>query len=387
MELSEQDLRGKYWEEDYRRWHATGLVTKAADKDVAGKLLSGDWQQEYSAAAELWIRTRFELLAGLSFEYQPSLQEKTPDFLIRNRFGSDVVADVTVLRSGPLWDLDPQQQEYQDLRREIHKVETEHFATSVRCIEGSRSVKGKGGGPVAISRIVGEVRKTASEVEQHYRQHPYWLVWEPQWMNGVRSAMRTLAFSQLAIDLKIEVAFYLKEDETDEQRVLRKLEDDGAIGVMSGFSDDPGKRLECSLKSKIKSLRIFDDPKVESQKLPYMVIIFDPDSSVDPMDMEKVLHGSSAGYSLGPGRLFEDLRQWAQRNGQWEAVSYEEGLFRGRHKDFLAVLKCTGDFRFADGCELSLWVNPYASLFRIPQPLLRLKTYTLSRHIDCTPPA
>ena len=387
MELSEQDLRGKYWEEDYRRWHATGLITESADKDLAGKLLSGNWQQEYSAAAELWIRMRFERLEGLSFEYQPRLQRKTPDFLIRNRLGRAVVADVAVLHSGPLWDLDWQQQEYQDLRREIHRVETEHFATSVLSIEGSRSVKGKGGGSVAIDRIVGEVRKTASELEQYYSQPPDWLVWEPQWMHGVRSATRTLTFSQLAIDLEIELAFYLKEAETDAHRACRKLEDDGAIGVMSGFSDDPGNRLEGVLNRKISYLRKFDHPKAESQKLPYMVIIFDPDSSVDPMDMETVLHGSSSEYSLGPGRLYDDLRQWTQRNKQGKAISYEEGLFNGRRKDFLAVLKCTGDFRHADSCELSIWMNPYASLFRIPQPLLRLKTYVLSRQIQCTPPA
>ena len=93
------------------------------------------------------------------------------------------------------------------------------------------------------------------------------------------------------------------------------------------------------------------------------------------------------GYPLDLGRLYEALRQWAQRNGQREAASFEEGLFHGRHKDFLTGLICTGDFRFADGCEISLSVNPYASLFRIPQPLLRLTTYTLSSQVDCTPPA
>ena len=78
MELSEQDLRGKYWEEDYRRWHATGLVRESADKDLAGKLLSGNWKLEYSAAAELWMRTRFERLERLSFEFQPSLKGENP---------------------------------------------------------------------------------------------------------------------------------------------------------------------------------------------------------------------------------------------------------------------------------------------------------------------
>ena len=387
MELSEQDLRGKYWEDDYRRWHATGVVTESADKDLAGKLLSGNWQQEYSAAAELWMRTRFERLEGLNFEFQPSLLGKTPDFLIRDRLGRGVVADVAVLHSGPLWDLDLQQQEHQTLRQRIVQVETEHFATRLLSIEGSRSVNGRGGGPVAIDKIIHGVRKTANELEQKYSQHPNWLSWEPQWMDGVRSATRRLAFSQMAIDLEIEIEFYLKEDETDKHRALRKLEDDGAIGVMSSFADDSGKRLKDVLNGKISYLRKFDDGETETQTLPYMVIIFDPDSSVDPMDMEKVLHGSSIGYDLGSGTLNKELRQWTQRSRQGTAVSYEEGLFNGRHKGFLAVLKCTGDFRNANGCELSIWVNPYADLFRIPQPLFQLKTYSSSRQIDCTPPA
>ena len=387
MELSEQDLRGKYWEEDYRRWHATGLVTESADKDLAGKLLSGDWQQEYSAAAELWMRTRFERLEGLSFEFQPSLQGKTPDFLIRDRFGRSVVADVAVLHSGPLWDSDSQQQEYQELRLKIRKVETKHFSTSVLSIEGSRSVSGTGGGPVAIKKILHEVRKVANELERKYSQHPNWLNWEPQWMDGVRSAMRRLCFPQLAIDLRIEIVFYLKEDETDKHRAFRKLEDEGAVGVMSTISDDSGKRLNNVLNRKISLLRKFNDPEAETQKLPYMVIIFDPDSSVEPMDTGKILHGSSEEYSLEPEAIFEDLRQWTQRRSQGSVVSYQEGLFNGRQGDFLAVLKCTGDFRHADGCEQSLWVNPYANLFRIPQPLFQLKTYSLSRQIDCTPQA
>ena len=130
MELSEHDLRDKYWERDYRSWHATGSVRQSADKDLVGKLLSGNWQQEYSAAAELWMRTRFERL-GLNFEFQPNLHGKTPDFLIRERLGRGVVADAAVLHSGPLWDLDSQQKEYQTLRQRILEVETEHFATSV----------------------------------------------------------------------------------------------------------------------------------------------------------------------------------------------------------------------------------------------------------------
>ena len=387
MELSEQDLRGKYWEEDYRRWHATGLVTESADKDVVGKLLSGNWQQEYSAAAELWMRTRFERLEGLSFEFQPSLQGKTPDFLIRDRLGRSVVADVAVLHSGPLWDLTSQQQEYQELRLKIRRVETEHFSTSVLSIEGSRSVSRRGGGPVAIKKILHEVRKVANELERQYSQHPNWLNWEPQWMDGVRSAKRRLAFPQLAIELRIEIAFYLKEDETDKHRALRKLEDDGAVGVMSTISDDSGKRLYDVLNGKISYLRKFNDPKVETKTLPFMVIIFDPDSSVEPMDTEKILHGSPIEYYFGPEAIYEDLRQWTQRRSQGSMVSYQEGLFNGRQGGFLAVLKCTGDFRHADGCAQSIWVNPYADLFRIPQPLFQLKTYSLSRQVDCTPQA
>ncbi len=387
MELSEQDLRGKYWEEDYRRWHATGLVTESADKDLVGKLLSGNWQQEYSAAAELWMRTRFERLEGLSFEFQPCLKGKTPDFLILDRLGRRVVADVAVLHSGPLWDIDCQQQEYQILRQRIHGVETEHLATNVLSIEGSRSIKGSGGGPVAIDKILHEVRKTANELERKYDQYPNWLSWEPQWMDGVRSAMRRLTFSQLAIDLRIEIVFYLKEDAGDKHQVLRKLEDDGAVGVMSTFADDSSKRINDVLNGKISYLRKFKDWEAETQKLPYVVIVFDPDSSVAPMDMEKVLHGSSIEHDLGSGTLFEELRQWTQRSSQGSAVSYEEGLFNGRYKGFLAVLKCTGDFRHANGCEPSIWVNPYADLFRIPQPLFQLKAYSLSRQIDCTPPA
>ena len=387
MELSEQDLQGKYWEEDYRRWHATGLVAESADKEVVGKLLSGNWQQEYSAAAELWMRTRFERLEGFSFEFQPSLQGKTPDFLLRDRLGRSVVADVAVLHSGPLWDTDWQQQEYQILRQRIHRVETEHLATSVLSIEGSRSIKGRGGGPVAIDKILHEVHKTANELERKYTQHPNWLSWEPQWKDGMRSAMRRLTFSQLAIDLKINIVFYLKEDEIDKHQVLRKLEDDGSVGVMSTFADDPGKRLNCVLNGKISYLRKFNDREAETQTLPYVVIVFDPDSSVAPMDMVNVLHGSSTEQDLGSGTLFEELRQWTQRSSQGAAVSYEEGLFSGRYKGFLAVLKCTGDFRHANGCEPSIWVNPYADLFRIPQPLFQFKAYSLSRQIDCTPPA
>ena len=301
MELSQQDLQGKYWEADYRRWHNTGLVTESADRDLVGKLLSGKWQQEYSAAAELWMRTHFERLTGLRFEFQPSLQGKTPDFLIRDRLERAVVADVAVLHSGPLWDIDSQQREYHDLRQRIGRIETEHFATSVLSIQGSRSVSGRGGGPVAISKILHEVRKTANALEQNYSQHPYWLSWEPQWMDGVRSAMRRLVFPQLAIDLMIEVAFYLKEDETDKHRAWRKLEEEMAVGVMSTYTDDSSKRLNDVLDGKISYLRKFIDPEAESQTLPYMVIVFDPDSSVAPMDVERVLHGSSMGYDLGPG--------------------------------------------------------------------------------------
>ncbi len=86
---------------------------------------------------------------------------------------------------------------------------------------------------MAIDKIIHGVRKTVNELEQKYSQHLNWLSWEPHRMDGVRSATRSFNFSQMAIDLEIKIAFYLKADETDKHRALRKLEDDGAIGVMS----------------------------------------------------------------------------------------------------------------------------------------------------------
>ena len=71
MQLSEQDLGGKYWAKDYRRWQASGLVEESDDREVAGKLMSGDGKLEYSAAAELWMRTHCEELEGLRFDFHP----------------------------------------------------------------------------------------------------------------------------------------------------------------------------------------------------------------------------------------------------------------------------------------------------------------------------
>ena len=201
----------------------------------------------------------------------------------------------------------------------------------------------------------------------------------------MRSATRRLVFPELSIDLDLYVSFFLKRDETEDFRNRRRREEEGAIGVVSSFSDDAGKRVENVLRRKVSYLGEFHGEEAGSGRLPYLVMIFDPDSSVDRIDMETALYGSSMGYDLGSGSLNEDLWQWARRGGRKEAVSYGEGLFNGRHSRFLGVLKCTGDFRVTDGWELSMWVNPYASYFSVPQPLFRLKTYSLNRQVECTP--
>ena len=385
MPLSEQDLEGKYWAADYRRWHASGLVEESDDREVAGKLMSGDGDQEYRAAAELWIRTRFEELEGLRFDFHPCLQGKTPDFGFWDLSDGRIVADVVVMSNGPTWNMEAQQREYRDIRRKVHQVETEHFGTEVLSMEGDRSVRGQGGGPVAIDKIVRSVRDKADELERWYCEYPDWLTWEDPWLPGMRSATRRLVFPELSIDLDLYVAFFLKGEETKEFRNRRRREEEGAIGVGSSFSDDSGKRVADVLRNKMSYLGDFQGEKPGSGRLPYLVMLFDPDSSVDRIDMETALHGSSMGYDLGPGSFYEDLRQWTRRGGRKETVSYGEGLFNGRHSRFLAVLKCTGDFRVADRRDLSMWLNPYASYLSVPQPLFRLRTYSLNRQVECTP--
>lgn len=383
MQLSELDLEGKYWAADYRRWHASGLVEESDDKEVAGKLMSGDREQEYSAAAELWMRTRCEELEGLRFDFHPRLQNKTPDFVFWNKYGSRVVADVAVLHSGPMWGVEAEQQEFQEMRRRIHGVETEHFFVRVLSMEGSRSVQGPGGGSVAVRRVVHRVRERVEELERRYEEDASWLDWEPQWLEGMRSVTRSVCFPQLNIDLTLQVAFYLKGDETEEFRRFRALEDAGKIGVGSGFTDDAGQRLDDVVRGKSSYLSGLKNGEEESEGLPYMVIVFDPDSSIEPMDVEKALHGSSVEYDVWSGLLNDDLRQWARRGSRGVAVSYGEGVFTSRYKRLLGVVKCTGDFRIAGACEPSMWVNPYASYFSVPQPLFRLKTYSLNRQVEC----
>ena len=385
MQLSEQDLDCKYWAVDYRKWHASGSVPESDDKEVKGKLMSGDGQLEYSAAAELWMRTRCDELEGLRFDFHPHLQGKTPDFVFWDKYGGRVVADVAVLHNGPMWGVEAEQQEFQEMRRRIHGVETKHFCIRVLSMEGNRSVKGPGGGSVAVRRVVHEVRERFKELERRYGEDPSWLGWEPQWLEGIRSATRRIFFPELNIDLTLQVAFYLKEDETEEFRRFRGLEDTGKIGVGSGFTDEPWQRLEDVVRGKSSYLSGLTGPESGLEELPYMVIVFDPDSTVEPMDVEKALHGSSTEYDLGPGALNDDLRQWARRSSRGLVVSYGEGVFANRRKRLLGVLKCTGDFRITGACKPSMWVNPYANYFSVPPPLFRLRTYSLNRQLECTP--
>ena len=385
MQISEQDLDGRYWALDYRRWHASGLVEESDDREVAGKLMSGNGEQEYSAAAELWMRTRCEELEGLRFDFQPRLQDKRPDFVFRDAHGGRVVVDVAVLHSGPMWGREAEQQEFQDMRRRIHGVETEHFGVKVLSMEGNRSVKGPGGGSVAVRRVVRGVRERVEELEGRYGEDLSWVGWEPQWLEGMRSATRRVCFPELEIDLTLQVAFYLKGDETEEFLSFRGLEDSGKIGVISGFTGDGVQRFDDVVRGKSSYLSGLRSREGESEGLPYMVVIFDPDSSVEPMDVEKALYGSSMEYDVGSGPLHDDLRQWVRRGSRGVAVSYGEGAFTSRRKRLLGVVKCTGDFRVAGACEPSLWVNPYASCFSVPQPLFRLKTYSLIRRVECTP--
>ena len=333
--------------------------------------MSGDGEQEYRAAAELWMRTRCEEMEGLRFDFHPSLQGKTPDFVFWDLSEGRIVADVIVMSSGPMRNMEAQQRDYQEIRRKVHQVETDHFGTKVLSLEGDRSAKGPGGGPVAMERIARRVREMADELGGRYGEYPDWLMWEDPWLPGMRSATRRLVFPELSIDLELYVAFFLKGDETEEFRNRRRREEEGAIGVVSSFSDDARKRVEVVLRKKVSYLGEFRSEEEGLGKLPCLVMIFDPDSSVDRIDMEAALYGSSMGYDLGSGSLNEDLRQWTQRGGRKEAVSYGEGLFNGRHSRFLAVLKCTGDFRGTDRWDLSMWVNPYASYFSVPQPLFR----------------
>ena len=78
MQLSEQHLEGKYWAADYLRWHASGLAEESDNKEVLGKLMCGNGEQEYSAAAELWMRTRCEELEGFAFRLSSAPAGQNP---------------------------------------------------------------------------------------------------------------------------------------------------------------------------------------------------------------------------------------------------------------------------------------------------------------------
>ena len=173
--------------------------------------------------------------------------------------------------------------------------------------------------------------------------------------------------------MTLQVAFYLKGDETEEFLSFRRLEDSGKIGVISGFNGDGVQRLDNVVRGKSSYLSGLTSGQGESEGLAYMVIVFDPDSSVEPMDVESALHGSSMEYDVGSGPLRDDLRQWARRGSRGVAVSYGEGVFTGRRRRLLGVVKCTGDFRIAGACELSLWVNPYADSLQCSSAAVSVK--------------
>ena len=147
MMLSPEDLVGKYWADYYRKWHASSEVPEALDREVVGKLRSKALEREYDAAAELYTRSLFEDLGGLKFAFQPVLQDKTPDFMLWTQSGKGAIADVTVLHNGPISYLEKQQEDYVLLMQKASAIETEHFATYVLSITGTRSVVGMQGDP------------------------------------------------------------------------------------------------------------------------------------------------------------------------------------------------------------------------------------------------
>lgn len=395
MILSDADLEGKYWADDYRKWHAAEDVLVPIDRTIVSRLgydvkrghwrkARGIWKQEYDAAAELYTRSLFDDLEGFRFEFQPELQGKTPDFLMHNHFGKSVVADVTVLHGGPMSESAEQQDDYLILRKKIMEIETDTFRPAVFSADGSRSVKGQGGGQVSFDKLLRPVRKWIREQEETYNESPNFMPWQASPKGPC--VMDYFTFADLDIDLQFDVYLYLKSEETDERQKIRRYEYAGDIGVASSFVDNTDDRLEVALKKKMSYLEVFEHPQSE-EYLPYIVIIFSSSSfAPDREDIEKVLFGPSTEYALNSGPSYEDLRQWEQRANQ-ELHSYSDGLFANRKKDLLAVLVCQGHIAFPESCEMSMWLNPYASYFSIPQSLYQLKTYTLNREIVCTPPA
>ena len=384
MILSDADLEGKYWADDYRRWHAYQEVPPSLDKDFVGRLSSKGWAQEYDAAAELYTRSLFDSLGGLRFEFQPELQGKTPDFLLCG-LSDNVVADVTVMHGGPMEEADRQAEDYLRLRREVMTAETENFTPEVFSIGGSRTVRGQGGGPVSFRKILRPIRAWIRKQEEAYRNTPGELLWQHSW-SGKRCVYEHFGFEELGIDLRFRVELHLKSEETEDQREIRGMLIEGRIGVASAFVDNSDVRLRYALEDKISYLRQFEHPQPEKGPLPYIIVIFSSDSfTPDEVDIEKVLYGPSTSYDLSSGPSLHDLQQWQLRAGH-ELRSYSEGVFMNRQKDLLAVLVCKGHIAYPESCEMSMWVNPYASYFSIPQPLFQLKTYTLNRQIACTPP-
>ena len=208
--------------------------------------------------------------------------------------------------------------------------------------------------------------------------------WESSW-GGSRSVSQYFRFGELGIDLQFQVELHLKSNETEKQRRFRRLQYEGKIGVSSAFIDNTDDRLKLALQKKFKKLKNFKSSHPEKDYLPYIVIVFHPDSFDHSDELQKVLYGTSIGYDLTLELPYVDLRQWRQRANQ-ELRSYSDGLFARYKNDLLAVLACDGYVPYPETCEMSMWLNPYASYFSTPQPLFRLKTYTLNRQIVCTPP-
>ena len=383
MLLTDSDLEGKYWADDYRKWHASERVLLTMDKEFVRRLSSKGWMQKYDAAAELYTRSLFESLGELKFEFQPQLQGKTPDFLLNNQFGESVVADVTVLHGGAAYESEEQQEDHQCLSQKIMDEETANFAPIISFMSGSRRVKGRGGGPISFKRILHPIRAWIRKQED-YLKSPSELQWQQSW-DGNQYWNEYFEFGELGIDLRLLVRLRLKEEETKEQQKLRQMLQEGKIRVGPVSVDNPDERLEVALKKKMSYLEEFKNPQSE-KILPYIVIVFGADLlSPDRDQLERLLYGASTGYALDWGTDFEKLRQWQQRRDQ-EIVSYSEGLFTNRKRKFLAVLACKGYVSYPDSCELSLWINPYASYFQIPQSLFQLKTYTLDRQVVSTLP-
>ena len=385
MLLTDADLEGKYWADDYRKWHAFQEVPSSLDRDFERRLSSKGWEQEYDAAAELYTRSVFESLGELKFEFQPKFQDKTPDFLLHNQFGESVVADVTVLHGDAISESLEQQSDYLTLTKRLMDIDSSIFAVEVSSAEGSRSSQ-ESGGPVSFEQLVRPVREWVRKQEQQYSDDPNMLWWNHTWY-GTRYLSEIFSFKNLGLDMELSVELCLKSEESDEERKLRQYKYNGGVGVGSGSVDNSGDRFELALKKKISYLKKFKHPQSEKGSLPYIIVIFSPYSfTPDSEDIKKVLYGTSTSYDLTSGPSLHDLRQWQFRAGQ-ELRSYSEGIFTNLRRDLLAVLVCKGQIAYPESCEMSMWVNPYADCFSIPQSLFQLKTYTLNREIVCTLPA